>query len=120
MASQHSLITSDALAVGLTRPAMRFGVTHAAIVGNAMLTMEVFLLTHNLLALAIALPVHAVCALMCAREPRCFELMACGLRYRWPAWCRTYGFWHASSYSPLTINLPNRRGGRPEITEVLP
>lgn len=53
---------------------MRFGVTYSALLMNGVFTMEVFLLTRNLLTLALAVPIHGVSALLCARDARFFDL----------------------------------------------
>jgi type IV secretion system protein VirB3 len=115
----ESGIASDPLAVGLTRPAMRWGVTYAALVVNAMLTMEIFLVTHNLLALLGALPIHGICMLLCTREPRWFELMVLWAHHRLPALARNYFFWRASTYSPLRLQLPRNSGRARRLPEVL-
>ena len=47
-------LTVDPLFVGATRPPMRWGVTYAALLANLVITMEVFLLSRNLLMLGIA------------------------------------------------------------------
>ena len=60
-------LTVDPLFVGATRPPMRWGVTYSALLVNGVLTMEIFLLTKNLLTLLLAAPIHGVCALLCAR-----------------------------------------------------
>jgi len=52
------------------------GVTFSALLFNLVFTMEVFLLTKNLLTLLIALPIHGVCALLCARDAR-FSISSC-------------------------------------------
>ncbi len=39
-----------------------------ALVLNMVFTMEVFLVTKNLLALLIAAPIHGLCAVLCARD----------------------------------------------------
>ena len=71
----NSGVTADPLFVAVTRPPMRFGVTYVAILINAALAMEVFLLTRNLLVLLLAFPIHGVCMLLCARDPRYFDLL---------------------------------------------
>ena len=48
----NSGLTADPLFVGATRPPMRWGVTYSALLVNGVFTMEVFLLTKNLLTLA--------------------------------------------------------------------
>lgn len=91
---------------------MRWGVTYSALLANGVLTMEVFLLTKNLLTLLLAVPIHGVCALLCARDPRFFDLALLWGRTRIPALLANARFWKSSSYSPLTLDLPNSRGRR--------
>ena len=64
---------------------MRWGVTYSALLVNGVFTMEVFLLTKNLLTLALALPIHGICALLCARDARFFDLALLWARTRIPA-----------------------------------
>ena len=63
-------LTADPLFVGATRPPMRWGVTYSALLFNMVFTMEVFLLTKNLLTLLLGAPIHGVCMLLCARDAR--------------------------------------------------
>jgi type IV secretion system protein VirB3 len=69
-------ITADTLFVAATRPAMAFGVPYGALLLTALVTLESFLMTRNLLALLMALPMHALAWLVCLAEPRCFDLIA--------------------------------------------
>lgn len=105
-------LTADVLFVGATRPPMRWGVTYSALLLNGMLTMEIFLLTKNLLTLLMAAPIHGLCALLCARDPRFFDLLLLWGRTRIPALLANARLWRSSSYSPLTLDLPDRRGRR--------
>ena len=57
-------LTEDPLFVGATRPPMRWGVTYTALLFNMVLTMEVFLLTKNLLTLLLCAPIHGICMLL--------------------------------------------------------
>ena len=75
VSERNTGLTADPLFVGATRPPMRWGVTYSALLVNGVFTMEVFLLTKNLLTLALALPVHGICALLCARDARFFDLL---------------------------------------------
>jgi len=114
-------LTADPLFVGATRPPMRWGVTYSALLANGVVTMEIFLVTRNLLALLLAAPIHGVCALLCARDPRFFDLALLWGRTRIPALLANARFWKSSSYSPLTLDLPNRSGRRrtsPELLDV--
>jgi type IV secretion system protein VirB3 len=105
-------LCADPLFVGATRPPMRWGVTYSALLFNMVFTLEVFLLTRNLLTLLLCAPIHGVCVLLCARDARFFDLILLWARTRLPALFANLRFWKASSYCPLAIDLPNRRGRR--------
>ena len=109
MSESNAGLTADPLFVGATRPPMRWGVTYSALLFNMVFTMEAFLLTKNLFTLLLCIPIHGVCLLLCARDARCFDLILIWARTRLPALFGNLGFWKASSYSPLPLNLPNRR-----------
>jgi type IV secretion system protein VirB3 len=111
--SQMNLgLTADPLFVGATRPPMRWGVTYSALLVNGVVTMEIFLLTKNLLTLLLAAPIHGVCALLCARDARFFDLALLWTRTRIPALLANARFWRSSSYSPLSLDLPDVSGRR--------
>jgi type IV secretion system protein VirB3 len=82
---------------------MALGVPYAALLANAFVTLELFLVTRNLLWLLVAAPLHGLAWLVCLAEPRFFELLAVwgnvrartGFRGRQP-WCAlSYGAFHA-------------------------
>jgi type IV secretion system protein VirB3 len=112
MSEHNSGLTVDPLFVGITRPPMRWGVAYEALLLNLVVTMEVFVMTKNLLTLLIAIPMHGVCALLCARDARFFHLMLLWVRTRMPAYIGTARLWRAASYSPLVLDLPNIDGRR--------
>jgi len=112
ISSRNAGVTADALFVGATRPPMRWGVTYAALLFNMVFTLEAFLVTRNLLTLLVCAPIHGVCALLCAKDARFFDLVLLWGRTRLPALLGTLRTWQASSYSPLTLDLPNTRGRR--------
>jgi type IV secretion system protein VirB3 len=91
---------------------MRWGVTYSALLFNMVFTMEAFLLTRNLLTLLLCAPIHGVCALLCARDACFFDLVMLWARTRLPALFANLRIWKASSYCPLVIDLPDRRGRR--------
>jgi len=101
-------LVQDPLFVGATRPPMRWGVTYSALLFNLVLVMEAFLVTKNLLMLLLALPIHGICALLCARDARFFDLVLLCARTRLPAAFANLRRWKASSYSPLEIDLAIR------------
>jgi type IV secretion system protein VirB3 len=112
MTERNAGLIADPLFVGATRPPMRWGVTYAALLLNMVATLEVFLVTRNLLTLLLCAPIHGLCALLCARDARFFDLLLMWGRTRMPSALGTLRFWKASSYSPLTLDLPGPRGRR--------
>ena len=112
MSTRNAGLTADPLFVGATRPPMRWGVTYAALLFNMVFTMEAFLVTRNLLTLLVCAPIHGICALLCARDARFFDLILLWARTRLPAILGTLPFWKASSYSPLALDFPDARGVR--------
>ena len=112
MSDANPGLIADPLFVGATRPPMRWGVTYSALLFNVVFSLEVFLLTKNLLTLLLCAPIHGVCALLCARDARFFDLVLLWVRTRLPALFANLRLWKASSYCPLTLDLPCRRGRR--------
>ena len=82
----------------LTRPQMFAGVTYSFFVLNAVVTMELFLLTKSFWALIAALILHAIGYMGCLKEPRFFDLWLIKVS-RTPR-IRNYAFWRCNSYSP--------------------
>jgi type IV secretion system protein VirB3 len=117
MSSRNDGLTADPLFVAVTRPPMRWGVTYSALLFNLVFSMEVFLLTKNLLTLLIVIPIHAICALLCLRDARYFDLILLWGRTRLPAFAGTFRVWKASSFSPLELNAPNMKGRRRIVNE---
>jgi type IV secretion system protein VirB3 len=91
---------------------MRFGVTYVAMLMNLVFTMEAFLLTKNLLTLLLALPIHGVCALLCVRDARYFDLLLLWGKTRLFGHFSTLKFWRGASCSPLVLDLPDIAGRR--------
>jgi type IV secretion system protein VirB3 len=112
MTERNSGVTADPLFVGVTRPPMRFGVTYAALLVNVAFTMEVFILTKNLVVLLLVLPIHGVCMLLCARDARYFDLLLVWTKTRLLGYSSSIRFWKGASYSPLTLDLPDSAGVR--------
>lgn len=109
----HASIMVEPLFVGATRPAMRWGVTYSALLCNLVLTMELFLASRNLCMLVSCIPLHVLCATMCMRDPRYFDLVLLWLRLRLPRLPGNRGYWGGSSYSPMPVSLPDAKGRRP-------
>lgn len=105
-------LVSEPLFVGATRPPMRWGVTYSALLCNLLFTLEAFLVTHNLLTLLLALPIHGTSVLLCERDPRYFDLVLLWARTRMPGLLANGRWWGGSSYSPLPLDLPCSSGWR--------
>ena len=112
-------LRADALFVAVTRPPMRWGVTYSALLFNLVFTMEIFLLSKNLLTLLVAIPIHGLCALLCARDARFFDLILLWGRTRMPAYLGNFRVWRASSYSPLILDLPRQAGSRAYVRDIV-
>jgi type IV secretion system protein VirB3 len=112
MSDRNMGLVADPLFVAVTRPPLRWGVAYEALLFNLVVTMEVFVVTKNLLTLLIAVPLHGLFALLCARDPRFFSLLLLWARTRAPAYLGTARYWHASSHTPLAIDLPTSKGRR--------
>lgn len=116
MSERNAGLVADPLFVGLTRPPMRWGVAYEPLLFNLVITMEIFVITRSLLALLIAVPIHGLCALLCARDPRFFHLVCLWGRIRLSG--SATRVWRARSYSPLTVDLPTVRGRRIHLVTV--
>jgi len=112
MTERTSGLQADPLFVGATRPPMRWGVTYSALLFNLVFTMEAFLVTKSLPTLLLAVPVHGLSALLCARDARFFDLLLLWGRVRIPAALTNLRVWRASSYSPVLLDMPDCRGKR--------
>ena len=77
---------------------MALGVPYAALLANAFLTLELFLVSRNLLWLLIAMPIHGLAWLVCLAEPRAFELLAVWVQVRARAGFAGRRRWRAVSY----------------------
>jgi type IV secretion system protein VirB3 len=110
--SQAEGLAADVLFVAATRPPTRWGVPFMAILINIVITMEIFLLVKNPLVILMVVPLHGLCALLCARDARMFELLALWAQTRMPAIAANLLSWRGNSYSPLTLDVPNTRGDR--------
>lgn len=100
------------LFVGVTRPAIRWGVTYPALLLNLVLTLEAFLVSRNLLTLLACVPAHGICTLLCARDPRFFDLLRLWARTRLPARLGTHAYWGSSTCSPLSLRPRSARHRR--------
>lgn len=70
-------VDTDPLVLGLTRPAMYMGVTQTFMVMNIFATAILFINTKSFLVIPAALILHVFGYLMCLRDQRYFDLLAC-------------------------------------------
>jgi type IV secretion system protein VirB3 len=82
----------------LTRPQMFAGVTYNFFVLNAVVTVELFLISRSFWALLVAPAVHLTGVLGCLREPRFFDLWLIRVS-RCPR-VKNAAFWRSNSYAP--------------------
>jgi type IV secretion system protein VirB3 len=102
-------VIADTLFTGVTRPALALGVPYAALLLNALVTLELFLVTRNLVSLLVCIPLHGLAWLACLAEPRFFELLAV-----WGTVRARGGFgasrpWHAHSYGSFRAQAARAR-----------
>jgi type IV secretion system protein VirB3 len=100
MNRNHGVI-ADTLFLGVTRPALALGVPYAALLVNALVTLELFLVTKNLLCVLLCVPLHGLAWLVCLVEPRFFELLAVWGQVRARAGHSRARDWRARSYGCL-------------------
>jgi len=106
-------LIAEPLFVGMTRPAMKWGVTYSGLIINVSLVMYAFLFTKNLLWLLAFFPIHLIMTLVCLYEPRFFDLLMTWMKTSlWSYITGVRRHWKAYTYSPLEINVPNRKGYR--------
>jgi|SRR5689334_9414987 len=111
-------LIADPLFVGVTRPPMRWGVTYSALLLNGIATLEVFLITKNLLWLLICVPIHCICYALCLYDARFFDLLLLWGRTRGPGWLSNLRVWKANSYSAICLDLPDANGARQHVPVV--
>lgn len=94
-----SEMTPDPVFLGLTRPAMLFGVTQSFFVINAVLCMTGFLASGSFTPLFIGGPLlHGLGYLACLRDPRTFDIWFVRSRF---LKCLNRAYWGANSYDPF-------------------
>ena len=98
MADPSAKLERDPVFGALTRPQMFAGVTYSYFVLNAVVTIELFLITKSFWALPAALVIHLVGYLGCLREPRFFDLWLAKVS-RCPR-VKNARFWRCNSYTP--------------------
>lgn len=99
MAESAQDVVTDDLFVGLTRPAMVWGIPYSAFVLEVVATTLVFLAVGHPLWLLLIVPVHGLLYAISAHDPGVFAGIYVWLRTI--GRCRNSGFWQAASFSPL-------------------
>ena len=90
---------TDPLFLGLTRPAMVWGVPQPFFVLNGMISIMAFLLSNSFYPLFIGAPaIHGLGLLLCLRDCRIFDLWLTKARF---LRCLNQRYWGANSYNPF-------------------
>ena len=91
-------LTADPLFLGLTRPAMVWGMPQPFFVLNGMVSMVVFLTANSFAALLVGAPlVHGLGYLLCLKDRRILDLWIVKARF---LRCINRRHWGANSYDP--------------------
>jgi type IV secretory pathway VirB3-like protein len=100
---KDDLITVEKVALGMTKPVMKFGVPISAAALIFALSAEMvlfgFLLFTNPFFGLIGLPIYGLARMRARKEERFIELMAASARTRWFNGARRR--WRATTFSPL-------------------
>lgn len=92
-----AVLTRDPVFTALTRPQMFAGVTYSYFIMNAVVTVELFLLTKSFWALLAAVLLHGAGNLACQREPRLFDMWLIRAKTCPPV--RNARFWRCNTYA---------------------
>lgn len=98
MTAERAVLVREPVFTALTRPQMFGGVTYTFFILNALVTMELFLVTRSFWVLPVAGLIHAAGTVACLREPRIFDLWL--LRARRARRTRGFAEWRCNSYQP--------------------
>jgi type IV secretion system protein VirB3 len=90
---------TDPLFLGLTRPAMVWGVPQPFFVLNGMVSMIVFLVSNSFYPLLIGAPlIHAIGYLLCLKDVRILNIWLTRAKF---LRCLNRRYWGANSYDPF-------------------
>ena len=91
--------TVDPLFLGLTRPAMIWGVPQPIFVLNGMFSMIAFLVSNSFYPLLIGAPaIHGLAYLICLKDVLTFDIWLVKTRF---LRCLNRRYWGANSYDPF-------------------
>jgi type IV secretion system protein VirB3 len=88
----------DTVFTALTRPQMFAGVTYSFFVANVVVATELFLIFKSAWVVALAVLGHVAGVLLCAREPRFFDLWLAKVS-KCPR-VKNHKVWGCNSYRP--------------------
>jgi len=89
----------DPLFLGLTRPAMLWGVPQPVFILNGMASMIAFLVSNSFYPLFVGAPLlHALAYFVCLKDGRTFDLWCTKARF---LRCLNRRYWGANSYDPF-------------------
>ena len=98
MAEAGVQLVREPVFTALTRPQMFAGVTYNFFIINAIVTMELFLVTKSFWVIIVALVLHGFGTVACLGEPRIFDLWL--LRARRASRLPGFAAFRCNSYTP--------------------
>ena len=96
--SEPVSLVREPVFTALTRPQMFAGVTYTFFILNAIVCMELFLVTKSFWVIVVALVLHGFGTIACLGEPRIFDLWL--LRARRASRLPGFAAWRCNSYGP--------------------
>ncbi len=108
---KEELITYEKIALGMTRPVMKFGIPMSAAAVILAVSCELFLLGliffQNPIFALVGIPVYVLCRQKARVDERFMELLTSAARTRWVN--RAKRHWKTATYSPLVHRQTKRR-----------
>lgn len=108
---KEELITVETIALGMTKPVMKYGVPMGALAVIMAVSGELFILGFmffkNPLFFTVGIPIYILCRQKARTEERFVELLAAAARTRWLNGAKKH--WKGVTYSPLYHRKTRRR-----------
>lgn len=91
-------IRTNPLFVGLTRPAMLFGVSYSFCILNGLVCMMFFIFTSKFQYIALMFPIHGLGFYLCSKEPLFIDLFI--IKSSKCSKCKNKFYHGANTYDP--------------------
>jgi len=100
--STEERVDSYPVFLGMTRPAMKLGITFGSFLALSMATVLTFVFTSSLWSVALFIAGYGPCYALCQRHPHIFSMLRVRL---WETWGLPSAFWGSKGYSPSLPRL---------------